>query len=123
MKQIANALIIGLLIFFSFHCGMESATAPERPRNVSINAQWFGGVDGGKWYWITKVISDRSFKIRIYHDFTGEVVMDTVFILNPECSTKTIDSNTLLKNISDFDGEKIYLNLPEKNKLCSLAPL
>jgi len=96
--------------------------SPERPKNVPDSAQWVGGVDGGNWYRIKKVLSANTFEINVYNESSGELEIDTTFILNTDCTFKSIDSITLAKSINGYDGEKILLLLPEKGKKCFLMP-
>lgn len=93
---------------------------PKRLPNIPKQAEWVGGVDGGNWYQIIKVISKNTFNIKIYNEKTGEIEIDAVFILNPDCPFKEIDSTLLIRSINGYDGEKIIVNLPEKGSQCSL---
>ncbi|HMF73815.1 MAG TPA: hypothetical protein VK616_20180, partial [Flavitalea sp.] len=88
-------------------------TQPKRPPIVPSEAEWVGGVDGGSWYQIIKVVSSNTFRIKIYNENSGDLEIDTAFVLNPTCSLKEIDSMTLVKSINGYDGEKILLTIPE----------
>ncbi|MFT3751292.1 MAG: hypothetical protein QM768_23475 [Agriterribacter sp.] len=114
------SVLIILFLAAYFYLGKPVIKPPERLSNIPRQAEWVGGADGGNWYQITKVISKDAFKIKIYNEGTGELEIDTTFILNPECSFKEIDSATLVKSINGYDGTKIGLLLAKKGKRCSL---
>ena len=124
MKRKTNVIFFTLLIILFlavyFYLSKSVIKPPERLANVPILAKWVGGSDGGSWFQITKAVSKNTFKIKIYNEGTGELEIDTTFILNPECPLKEIDSAILIKSINGYDGTKIELLLPEKGKKCSL---
>lgn len=97
-------------------------TTRKPGENMSNKAIWIGGIDGGNWYLIDSVLSPTSFKIKIFNDNTYEIESDTVFELNADCYLKEIDSLTLLRNINGFDGERIFLAIPDRSKRCFLLP-
>jgi hypothetical protein len=116
-KFFAFAIVAGIIFFTS--CKQSKVKTPDRLRNIPQEAKWIGGVDGGSWYQVSEVLSDNAFKIKIYNDGNGELEVDTIFILNPNCALKKIDTSKLMKSIDGFDGEKILLNI--ENKRCSLT--
>jgi hypothetical protein len=113
-------LLIGsVAIFFLFNKKPE-VHPPVQVSNIPSNAKWVGGVDGGNWYQIKKVLSPNVFRIAIYNESSGDIEVDTTFTLNPLCILQSIDSLTLVKSINGYDGEKVLLTLPEKDKRCFL---
>lgn len=111
-------LVIGIIYILGNK--KTNLNPPERSAYVPKQAEWIGGSDGGNWYFITNVLSNNRFKIKIYNDGNGALEIDATFILNPDCHIKNIDSVTLIKSIDGYDGEKILLNLPGEGKRCSL---
>jgi len=113
---ILAALILLLVTFIVYFLSQNHTNVipPKRLANIPQQAEWVGGVDGGIWYQVTKIISRKTFKIKIYNDVNGELEIDTTFILNPDCAFREIDSGMLIKSINGYDGESIILNLPEK---------
>ena len=108
-------------IFLIFN-NKPNVTVPSRLSNIPAHAIWAGGSDGGIWYQIIDVLSTNSFKIKLYNDMTGELEVDTIFILNADCPIQELDSSKLLKSIDGYDGEKIILNFPDTGRLCFLMP-
>jgi hypothetical protein len=53
-------------------CLQTKTTTPQRPSKVPETAFWCGGADGGSWYEI-KSISNGTYNIAIYNDFTGDI--------------------------------------------------
>jgi len=117
---ILSVVLIILLLTVYFYLSKSGIKPPERLGNIPKQAEWVGGVDGGSWYQVTKIISKNTFRVKIYDEGNGELEIDTTFTLNPDCSFKEIDSTLLVKSINGYDGEKILLSLPEKGKQCSL---
>jgi hypothetical protein len=120
MKNYFIIFITTILIVRCNESRLQEVKLPERPEKVPQNAHWVGGVDGGNWYSISKVLANDTFELKIYNDFSGALDADTMFILNPDCTIRKIDSITLLKSISGYDGEKIWLNFPGKDSKCFL---
>jgi hypothetical protein len=115
-------IIVAALVIFYFQTSNRKVIPPERQSNIPTQAIWIGGADGGIWYEVIEALPDSSFRIQLYNDHSGELEVDTIFALNTECSFKKIDSATLVKAINGYDGEKILLDLPAKNKQCFLLP-
>jgi hypothetical protein len=120
-KTIIVLFIVLITILFVVNYFTDSVTKPpKRLANIPKQAEWVGGVDGGNWYQIKKVISKNTFNIKVYNEKTGEIEVDAVFVLNPNCPFKEIDSMLLIKSINGYDGEKILVSLPDKGRQCSL---
>ena len=68
------------------------------------------------------VLSNARVHIKIYNDNNGELETDRSFTLNTGCSFSKIDSIVLFENISGYDGNKIFLTLPEQGEKCFLMP-
>ena len=113
---VVTTMLVSIVLFTS--CKQPRVKAPDRLMNIPKDAKWVGGADGGHWYQIEEVISENTFKIKIYNDGDGELEVDTTFVLSSNCFLKKIDTSTLMMNIDGFDGEKIFLN--SDNTRCSL---
>lgn len=93
---------------------------PNRLSTIPTNTQWVGGADGGNWYQIKKVWSPNDFSIAIYNENTGEIEVDTIFTISPDCKIKAIDSLSLIQSFNFFDGNKISIILKETGERCFL---
>jgi len=120
MQKRAICLMIFSVLTFFISCKDVTPKPPKRVAGIPEQATWAGGVEGGNWFEITKVVSVNTFKIRIYNDYSGNLEADTMFILNKDCLIKTIDSTGILENLEGYDGEKIILSFPKKEKKCFL---
>ena len=111
-------LLLGLLLFLAYYFFYShTIKRPERLPNIPKSTNWVGGIDGGNWYQISKVLSKNTFKIKIYNGGgSGELLIDTIFILNHDCIIENIDSVNLIKGFNYFDGRKIGLLLPDIGK-------
>jgi hypothetical protein len=115
-------IFIAAFVIFYFLMSNRKITPLERQSNIPTQARWVGGADGGTWFEIIKALPDSSFRIKLYNDYSGEIIVDTIFVLSNECSSSKIDSTTLIKKIRSYDGENILLDLIENNKHCFLTP-
>lgn len=122
MKQYAIIVFISLGLLSCTQCNRQITKSPERPKSVPRSALFVGGVDGGNWYLIKKILLDTNFEIEIYSHSSGELEIDTTFKLNADCPMKSMDSVTLAKSINGYDGEKILLIIPENGRKCFLRP-
>ncbi len=118
--SLLSLLLIGSVAIFYLLNKKPEVHPPAQVSNIPSNAKWIGGVDGGNWYLLKKVVSPNVFRITIYNERSGDIEADTTFTLNPLCTLKAIDSLTLIKCINGYDGEKVLLTLPEKYKRCFL---
>jgi hypothetical protein len=126
MKKIVLvvALIVlgSVLVFVWLFSKNLNVDVPERLANIPADAKWVGGHDGGSWFQVLNATGNNSFYIKIYNDNTGEVEAKSSFILNPGCVLGKIDSATLIRSISGFDGSQILLSIPEEGRKCFLTP-
>src|SRR5262245_25741025 len=83
-------------ITFFISCKQTKVKAPDRLANIPQEAKWIGGADGGNWYQVIEIISENAFKIKIYNDGSGELEVDTTFIIHSNCTLKKIDTSTLM---------------------------
>jgi hypothetical protein len=114
---LSAAAFVGLQYF-----NTKPAKAPERHPNIPLNATWAGGVDGGYWYQTSQASGVNTFHIKIYNEYTGEIQVDDLFELHSNCSIKGLDSETVTKNISSYNGERIFLKIIRNDRYCSLTP-
>jgi hypothetical protein len=120
--RIALAAIVTLsFIAFIYYTINYKIRPPQRLSSIPPTAFWVGGSDGGQWYNIVRMISRNKFKIAIYNDFTGQLDVDTTFILNKECDIKEMDSLHLVQKINFYDGERIFLKDKVGSKYCFLS--
>lgn len=122
-KSIVVLLIVFSLLIISFIYFAKkdkNTKALERPANVSRQAIWIGGVDGGHWYKIDKTLSPNIFKIKIFNDYNGDVIIDSTFTFNSDCKLKQMDLRKLIQSINGYDGEKILLNYKANDTNCYL---
>lgn len=115
--SVGVVMIVVLLIFCKTTTNVQP---PKKLENIPNQAVWRGGVDGGRWFLIDKVLSDTSVKMKIYNELTGELLIDSIFTLDENCINNRIDSQTLLSQISMYDGEKILLNTTKNDMYCTL---
>jgi len=115
-------VVMSVLVFIWLLCQSSNVNAPERLSNIPADAKWAGGHDGGNWFQVLKASENNSFEIKIYNDNTGEVEASSSFVLNPDCVLLKIDSMTLIRSISGFDGSRILLTIPEEGRKCFLTP-
>jgi hypothetical protein len=118
---LGTILILVLVIVYCLH--VKRNYAPRKLANIPTPATWIGGADGGTWFLIDKVVSNDAFRIKLYNDNNGELITNSIFLLNNGCSLKEIDSIHLLNYIEGYDGREILLNVPSAGgKTCFLAP-
>ena len=113
------AAIVGSGIYF-FTASSE-VIVPDRLSNIPEQAKWVGGTDGGNWYEVVDEISTNSFKIRIYNDHNGEILADTIFNVNADCTAQQqFNSETLMSAIMGYNGYDILLDVPKEGTKCYL---
>jgi hypothetical protein len=119
---IALGIILMFALFIVYCLHVKRDYAPRRLDNIPTRATWIGGPDGGTWFLIDKVVSNRAFGIKLYNDNNGELITNSIFLLNNGCPLKEIDSIHLLKSIAGYDGREILLNVQSSGgKTCILA--
>lgn len=119
MKRSTSLFFVVILMSTScFYCRETKIKAPDRLPSIPEKAVWSGGVDGGNWFELSRVLSKNTFKIKIYNDFSGGLIADNIFVLNPDCTVTEVDSITLIKSFDFYDGERILLDLDIQG--CSL---
>ena len=103
-------------------CSHENTNTivPNRVKGIPDKAFWVGGTDGGNWYLVEYVHPHRNNAvIKVYNDQDGSLIISKRFmVICPEDNPTYIDS--LQKQISSFDGEKIYLESPNGKAGCYL---
>jgi hypothetical protein len=79
------------------------------PDNVPKTAFWIGGRGGGNWYLVDNVnLRSNSALIKIYDDYTGEIIENRTFIL--KCNSNFIlTKQTIKSEIQAYDGRRIIL--------------
>src|SRR6218665_245133 len=92
-------LVMGILVFW-YSVRVPNKNEADRLSNIPKTAVWKGGIDEGFWLDVIGVnAKKKTYRIRIYNDYKGELVMDADFPL-----TKTV-----LEFVSYFEFDKIVL--------------
>ena len=108
-------------LLFSCVSKKDNELGKIKPKNVPDSSFWVGGVDCGNWYYVKYVHNHRNMaRIAVYNDQNGELITDTRFILVCD-SAKYTFIHDLKKQISSFDGEKIYF-IKSDSVDCYLQP-
>lgn len=118
---IRSTITVASILLVVFFVRNYRVRVPAPLPNVPVSAMWIGGSDGGSWFELLRTPTPTSFKMRIYHDYTGEIVADTVFILNRDCQLDDLDSTTLMGYIEGYDGERIMLKGVGGERGCYLS--
>jgi hypothetical protein len=101
---IIGSLIIFLLIGTRINRIPCVSEIPERKGEIPITARWIGDCDGGHWFNIIEMNTNKNtYHISIYHDYNGKLYVDDFFEL--DCKTKIYSSQELLDNIILYEGE------------------
>jgi hypothetical protein len=105
------------LLFLLISC--NSSYEPKRVKGIPLTAFWKGGPDGGNWFIIEKAdTTTKRIHFKIYHDVTGELLIDKDFILDCD-AIKPIDWGNIKNLVTSFDGKKIYFQPTNKEgKYC-----
>ena len=80
--------LVVFIILFGFSCknenlNNETMVEMNRPLGISIDSQWFGGVDGGEWFLLSKTKYKNRFRIRNFLK-NGTKHWDAVFKVNQD---------------------------------------
>jgi len=110
-RIIALGIILMLVLVIVYCLHVQREYAPRRLANIPTRATWIGGLDGGTWFLIDKVVSNHAFRVKLYNDNDGELIVNSIFLLNNGCSLKEIDSIQLLNSIGGYDGREVLLNV------------
>ena len=86
---------IGLFFLLFFSCGEEKENntnnyIPKRPINLTYKSQWYGGLDGGLWFTLSK-LNNKEYRVENYFE-NGKKHWDAIY---------TIDNQ-------GFDYQKLY---------------
>ncbi len=85
------------MVCFIWNFNNADCPPPERPVNVPIESKWCGGCDGG--HWIEFIPDGQEYHFKVYHDFTGELLMDGIFL--PE-------NKDVVLNKSNWEEQIVY---------------
>jgi hypothetical protein len=94
MKKLIIIILV-LALFSFFFCKWffnQPCDPPEKPDTVPITAVWKGDCDGGVWIDLVS-IKNNKFRFRIYHDWDGEILMDSDFVFEEEKYNELLDNN------------------------------
>ncbi len=95
----------------------------ERPSNVPEQAILIGGCEGGNWFELVDIKED-TIRLRIYHDFNGELMFDADFI-SENCKDVCLTDANWSMYISHFDGVYVYFvnEFQSDGNYCKLIPV
>lgn len=92
-KWIITILVFVLFSFFFYKWFFNHpCQPPEKPDNVPLTAVWKGDCDGGVWIDLVS-IKNNKFRFRIYHDWHGELLMDSDFVFEEEKYNELLDNS------------------------------
>lgn len=118
----ASFLLIIIFIIYKWETNSEPCEPdiPERIGDVSENAEWIGGCDGGFWFDVTEIKPTQNiFRIRIFYDYSGKLIIDQYFAPSEGCNEFFSDRNRILSFILDYDYEVIRTRIIG----CNFIPL
>lgn len=126
MKKIVIIVIILLTLLVSalgyfYYLFHQPCSAPIKPDNISKQAIWAGGCDGGDWIELTSQKNNQLF-INIFLE-NGEQHYKGWFVTGDHCKELSFTIKSIQKRLMYFDGESILLNHIEDNRYCSLRKL
>lgn len=113
MKLIFIAIFIPVIMF-----GCYGEYKPDKPTTVPENAIWVGGLDGGVWLKIDKVISSNTIKAEIYFE-SGRKRASGIF-KSDDCFPDDIQlSVDLLYEWANF-SDGVSINFRYEDSYCSM---
>lgn len=92
-------LVIFLALLQSCTAFREAKMLKQMDDKVPATSKWLGGVDGGVWVDI-KAVSETSFNIFVFNDFTGEKINE--FFYEHNCSS--IDEKIIFNALNAYTG-------------------
>ncbi len=113
-------IIIGIILFITW-LFKQPCKQWEKPANVPISAVWKGGCDGGNWVELVDIKTD-TIRLRIYRDWSGELILDADFV-SKNCNNLHLTKANWNKYIDYFDGTKIYSKIQLNSSYCQLIPV
>jgi hypothetical protein len=114
---ILTALSIGIYVFLTWF--ISGPRNPERLANIPINAVWHGSSDGGYWFELVERYTSEKFRIRIYNDYDGSLLLDADFIPFNENCQGFLKKEDLLENIIFYNNTHIQT----KTTQCTYKPV
>lgn len=121
MKKIKyNIILLAISIIFLLNCNSSTSQSPAKVDGIPEKAIWCGGSDGGCWIEIVRVLDNKKYQLNFFNDFTGEKQDSGIFMLCDNCSSMTIDSITITKQISGYDGKNLILLVTKNDENCFL---
>ena len=101
-------LIVGLS--FWIYIRVPNRDFPVRLNNIPQETIWRGGIDEGFWFQLVGIDTiEETYRIRIYNDYNGELVIDADFENNHHCDTKYPLNKDIFQYISYFEMDKIEM--------------
>jgi hypothetical protein len=105
-----------ILLFFNFILSFCNERHPKLPKNVSANAHWIGGSDGGYWILVNRIINDSTFNADIYIEDSGELLIESDYTCsNPQIKLTKIPANEIYDKFVFVSEFKIKYKENEKS--------
>ena len=114
VQKTLNKIIFILFVVVFICCARR-----ERPKNLSENAEWIGGVDGGVWVILNQSSGPGDLSFAVY-DEKGRLWVNNYF--RSKCNFKK--EKKLAEQIEAFDGVNFLLKEKDANgRNCYLKQL
>lgn len=106
---IVSLALTGIILFW-FSVRVPNKDELERLSNIPEAAVWKGGIDEGFWFDVVDVNAEKkTYHIKIYNDYKGELVMDADFAKQDSCNTEYPLNKSILEYVSYFEFDKIVM--------------
>jgi len=116
-RKRSNCAAIFLCLFLPILFGCGSTQQPQRIISIPETAIWIGGSDGGVWFDVGNK-KDSSWPIRIFNDYTGQLIDSGTFVVCHYCRNE--DLFNVINEINFYDGERIHLTRKVGGRNCHL---
>ncbi len=120
LAAVLVACVIGLFIVFTRL--REPVGTPEKPSKIPESAIWYPGEKGGTWIQLMES-REKDFRLRVYKDFSGELLVDTWFALSPNCQELHFAAPEFHRVVRGYDGNVVWLTTKEGRQDCQLKPV
>lgn len=104
------ALVLVSVVIFWFSVRVPNKDEPDRLSTIPKTAVWKGGVDEGFWFDVVNVDTvKKAYRIKVYNDYKGELVMDADFVKQDSCNAEYPLNKSVLEYVSYFEFDKIVM--------------
>lgn len=116
MKRNLKIVLLGIILLFAlviaiwYKIRIPDESRPNKLLNIPKNAIWKGAEDEGFWFEIISINStQKTYRIKIYNDYNGELVVDADFIKQDSCKSELPLNKEIIKQIAYFEFNKIEM--------------